>query len=65
MRTAYVRTVYWSVRMVISSPICTVFTLKFSDTHAFVNRVYPEKKTSRQGIDKDTKIAQVRFSNMV
>ena len=46
MRTAYVCTVNWSVRMVISNPMRTVYTLNKAVTSIFQSYVYPDKKNS-------------------
>ena len=61
MHTAYVCTVYWLVRMVISSPVRTMYTLKFSGTHPFFQSYEYPDKTDRESFYRNTKIAQICF----
>ena len=62
MCTVYVRMVYWSVH-VISSLMCTVYTLKFSGTYPFFNLMCTHIKHLGKVFIKTPKytIAQVRF----
>ena len=61
MCTAYVCTVYWWIRKVISSPKHTVYTLKHSGMHPVFSLMCTRIKHLGKVFIKNTKIAQVCF----